>query len=68
MLLLEGLPLGPLHEGGGGSDQQHDQQHLHLALGMDNVGRDIAIVAGKLVVLPILERMGVDKGTKYYSS
>ena len=29
MPLLEGLPLGPLHECRGGADQQHDQQDLH---------------------------------------
>ena len=32
MLGLEGLPLGPLHEGGGRPDQEHNQQDLHDAL------------------------------------
>ena len=36
MLGLEGLPLGPLHEGGGRPDQEHNQQDLHDALPVHN--------------------------------
>ena len=40
MFGLEGLPFGPLHEGGGRPDQEHNQQDLHDALKIDK-GRQL---------------------------